>query len=44
MYILKPIIRNWAFYYKKINSVSNKPAEIILTSNPDMTFSNKQIK
>ena len=26
MLILKPIIRNWSFHYRKINSVANKPA------------------
>lgn len=38
MYILKPIIRNWSFYYRKINKVASKPTEIILTSNQSLSF------
>lgn len=38
MYILKPIIRKWSFYYRTINKVASKPTEIILTSDPHLCF------
>ena len=44
MLILKPIIRNWSFYYKNINEVANKPSEIVLTSNPGMGFTKEYLK
>ncbi len=44
MLVLKPIIRNWSFYYKNINEVANKPVEIVLTSNPNIGFSKEYLK
>jgi hypothetical protein len=44
MLILKPIIRNWSFYYKNISEVANKPAEIVLTSDPSMGFTKEYLK
>lgn len=38
MYFLRPIIRNWSFYYRTINKVASKPTEIILTSNQNLSF------
>ena len=44
MLILKPIIRNWSFHYRSINSVRNKPCEIILTSNPNLSFTKQHLR